>query len=412
MASFRQDKRSGRFLIVFRFCGRQFQRSIGTTSQKVARAAAARVDDTIRLIEQGRIDIPDDVDPAEFILSDGRLTKPRNAAVPIRLAELFGLYFATLPQNAKEELTLEGERIHSMHLRRHLGDKRIVQSITLSDAQKYVSDRSRDAYRGKPISVDTIRKELSTFRLVWNWGLAEGRLVRPCPTAGLKYPKRDAKPPFMTWDEIERITSRGGLSDGEVNELWDSLFLNTQEVANLLNDVKQLARHPFIYPLFLFAAHTGARRSEMLRSRIDDFDFDLGMVLIREKKRSRTQSTTFRRVPMSPLLAEEMRHWLSNHPGGQFTIADREGEMATHKATNHLRLTLKHTRWHRRLKGFHTLRHSFASNAAAAGIDQGMIDAWMGHQTEEMRNRDRHLFPRQQKSAMALIFNQDTFNGS
>ena len=32
--------------------------------------------------------------------------------------------------------------------------------------------------------------------------------------------------------------------------------------------------HGFIYPMFVFAAHTGARRSEMRRSQIHDIDLD------------------------------------------------------------------------------------------------------------------------------------------
>ena len=37
--------------------------------------------------------------------------------------------------------------------------------------------------------------------------------------------------------------------------------------------------------MFMFAAYTGARRSEICRSQIDDFDFDQKQVLIRERKR-------------------------------------------------------------------------------------------------------------------------------
>ena len=366
--------------------------------------AAARVGETVRLIEQGRIEVPMDVDPAEFILSGGRISKPRVEVIPIRLEELFDLYRTSMPKGVKEERTLEGEQLHFKHLLRHFGAKRIVQSIGLIDIQTYVADRSRDVYRGSLITVDTIRKELSTFRLVWNWALSQNRLASPCPTKGVKYPKRDAKQPFMTWDEIERIISRGGLTAEQERDLWGCLFLSTDEVAYLLNNVREIARHDFIYPMILFAAHTGARRSEMLRSRIDDFDFDLGIVHIREKKRSRTQSTTFRRVPMSRQLSDEMRTWFSVHPGGQFTISNTVREMATHTATNHLRLTLKGTKWDRRLRGFHALRHSFASNAAAAGVDPRMIDSWMGHQTEEMRNRYRHLFPKQQRTAIDRIF--------
>ncbi|MEZ6150377.1 MAG: hypothetical protein R3C09_09665 [Pirellulaceae bacterium] len=37
-------------------------------------------------------------------------------------------------------------------------------------------------------------------------------------------------------------------------------------------------------------------------------------------------------------------------------------------------------------------------------VDQRMIDAWVGHQTEEMRRRYRHLFPHKQTSELARVF--------
>ena len=53
--------------------------------------------------------------------------------------------------------------------------------------------------------------------------------------------------------------------------------------------------------------------------------------------------------------------------------------------------------------GYHTYRHSFASNLAAAGVDQRVIDEFMGHQTEAMRKRYRHLFPQSRRSAIAAF---------
>ncbi len=50
--------------------------------------------------------------------------------------------------------------------------------------------------------------------------------------------------------------------------------------------------------------------------------------------------------------------------------------------------------------GFHSYRHSFASNLAAAGVDQRVIDEFMGHTTEAMRKRYRHLFPKDRRSAI------------
>jgi integrase len=36
-------------------------------------------------------------------------------------------------------------------------------------------------------------------------------------------------------------------------------------------------------------------------------------------------------------------------------------------------------------------------------VDQRIIDEWMGHQTEEMRKRYRHLLPDQQQMAIDLV---------
>lgn len=50
--------------------------------------------------------------------------------------------------------------------------------------------------------------------------------------------------------------------------------------------------------------------------------------------------------------------------------------------------------------GFHAYRHSIGSNLAAAGVDQRVIDELMGHTTEAMRTRYRHLAPRAKRSAI------------
>lgn len=412
MASIKADKASGNFRIHFRCQGRQFQRSLKTTSVREARGALGRVEETIRLIERGRLTIPDSADPAEFILSDGRISEPVSKAKKIRFGELVTAYQTSLPKGAKEQTTLDSEELHFQHLKKHLGSKTVVTGISVADVQKYVEKRSKDTYRDKPIAVDTIKKEIATFRMLWNWAMSHQGLEQPCPTRGIKYPKRDAKPPFMTLTEIQRRIDRGGLSDDEVTELWACLFLSTDEVEQLLQDVGLSARHDHIFPMFLFAAHTGARRSEIMRSQIDDFDFELRVVHIREKKRSRSQSTTFRQVPMSERLAEGMKKWFGNHPGGQLTISRGEKSLSSDDMTNHFKAALANTSWSGKVKGFHMFRHSFASNAAAAGVNPGMIDSWMGHQTEEMRNRYRHLFPRQQKKAIDSVFGRTATSGS
>jgi hypothetical protein len=54
------------------------------------------------------------------------------------------------------------------------------------------------------------------------------------PIAGLRCPKLQEQPPFMTWAEIERAIAAGGDPD----DLWDRLFLPVSETAELLTHVK------------------------------------------------------------------------------------------------------------------------------------------------------------------------------
>jgi integrase len=148
------------------------------------------------------------------------------------------------------------------------------------------------------------------------------------------------------------------------------------------------------------------------------------MVLIREKKRSRKQRTT-RHVSLSPSLTSVLRDWLAVHPGGphlfcqQGVVARSKKRSSTtgHKgqkdrattlkgrvaevrrrerlgltaltkdeAHDHFKRTLVGSKWEV-LKGFHVLRHSFISCLAAAGVDQRIIDEFVGHQTDEQRRR-------------------------
>ena len=216
--------------------------------------------------------------------------------------------------------------------------------------------------------------------------------------------------------EIQRIIDRAQLSEAKTLELWECLFLDSNQVEELLDEVQKLELLPFVYPMLLMAAHTGARRSELVRSQLDDLDFGSGTIVIREKKRSRKLNLSFRRVPMTVRLERDLKAWIEVHPGGQFTIKPPASiprsrkvrspstGLTTDQATDHFKRTIRNTSWSGKLRGFHTLRHSFASNAAACGVDPMMIDSWLGHQTTEMRNRYRHLLPNHQRSAISKMF--------
>jgi integrase len=194
------------------------------------------------------------------------------------------------------------------------------------------------------------------------------------------------------------------LTDAAKASLWESLFLSLAEVQELLRYVKTTVRRPSDFAMFCMAAFTGARRSEILRSQVDDFDFEAGTVVVREKKRDRSKELTYRTVPMTPAFRTSMENWLRIHPGGVFTFCKNPNQpLKAQEAVKAFRSAVDGTKW-KVLRGWHALRHSFCSNCALKGLDQRIIDSWMGHQTEDMRRRYRHLFPNQQQEAICAVF--------
>jgi integrase len=419
MAWLEEHPTSGHFKICFRWGKLKRKKTVKTATRSEAEAALARFEENLRLLERGRIELPLGADIGTFLMSDGKLTGKPSAAPPPRpltLGELRDFYLGIHSDGAMEANSLDTVRMHLGHFVRTLGESFPVETLEASHLQGHINRRARKRYRGRSLSTVTLRKEMASFRACWNWAVQVGKLKGVFPHRGLKYPKTDPKPPFQTRADIERQIARGGLTAVQIRELWECLFLTRIEIDQLLEHVRRHGTQPFLYPMVCLAAHTGARRSELLRVRVDDVDFTSGTVVLREKKRSRECRTT-RRVPLSAFVQGVLRHWLAVHPGGQHlfcqaavirskTHREEPIPVTRDEAHDHLRRTLAGSAWSV-LRGWHTLRHSFASNCAKAGVAQGVVQEWMGHQTEEMVKRYRHFFPDQQREGIDKVFGSD-----
>ncbi|QDV33692.1 tyrosine-type recombinase/integrase [Tautonia plasticadhaerens] len=397
------DSKSGFYRIRFRFAGTKFNlsKTLKITDVDRAHACCETVEETIRLLKRGVLRIPDGVDPGEFIVSGGRLTEPLKPNKPVTkpktLTDLFNAYVEEMGAIEGREGTSETEGYHIAHLSTPdlLGGDRIIDEVTADDIQRYVNARSKQWWRGRLISRDTIEKELATLGTIWRWGGRRGLVAVPPPwrLRDLTLPFAKVKPQFRTSEQIERKLKRGGLTEQERREQWDCLYLTGEEIEEVLDLVQANATAPFIYPMFAFVALTGARRGELLRSQIDDFDFEAGSVTIQGTKgRQRTQIVA-REVDIHPRLRDVMTGWFAHHPGGQHTLCKADGSPLTvHEANHHFDQPLKGSKW-QVIKGFHVFRHSFASILASRGVDQRYIDKYLGHQTEEMKKRYQHLHP-------------------
>jgi integrase len=411
------EKRGKSFRIIFRHGGIRYTRSLATKDDRAAHSALVRLEDKLHRLEIGTLTAPAGVDLVDFLLSDGRLPEKVNVfkieRKAVTFTALFADYFARLPEGNLEENTIKTMKLHVNLLEKHFEKSYMIDGLTLTELQGYVEKRSKDPGRnGRKVTPVTIKKAIITLRTVWNWGRQHGLITKPFPSKGLRYPKGNEKPPFMTFAEVEKRAATA--SDAEKADLWECVFLSLREIEGLLECVKENARHEFLYPMFVFAAHTGARRSEMIRSKLTDLDFDRNLITIHERKKSHDKRTT-RQVPMSEKLRVTLREWVQKHPGGIHTFTpgthvfrskkDRSHciPLTSHEAHHYFRNIFAGTKWDQ-LHGWHVFRHSFCSNCAAKGLDQRIINAWVGHMSDDMVRRYRHLLPDQNQSAITSVF--------
>ncbi len=435
------QNRNGSYRIFFAYQRKQRVFTIGRVTEAEAKAKADQVDYLLMRLSQGLLTLQQGVDVVAFVRHDGLI--PAAQGTPAvhgepTLADLRDRYLETHGNGTLEHHTLRGIRRHFRHLGRLLGEGFPVRKLSLADLQGYVDKRAKAKGRRGTLNPLTIEKEIVTLRTAWNWGVRMKIVSGRYPYDGLRYPKSDEKPLFQTRAEIERQLP--GLPPKKAAELWEALYLTLPEVERLLAHVKERAGYPWIYPLVATAAHTGARKGELLRMRIGDVDFAAGVVSIQEKKRAHGRRTT-RRMPLSSTLAAILTDWLKIHPGGAYLFAQAEhverskkrsrttghlwnGRPGTVKerlvgvtertrpgilpltedeAGDHLKRALTGSEWSV-VRGWHNFRHSFISACASKGIDQRLIDEWVGHSTEQQRKRYRHLYPSVQAEALKSVF--------
>ncbi len=403
-------KKGGIFCVRFRFSGKEYKKSLKTRDESAAGAALHLIELTLHRLHTGQIHVPTLVDPGDFVVSGGTLLapveRPRAAETPPPLPstrELIDLYTAA-QKNLLAPSYLSSQAMHLRHLTRHLG-RRVdgpCDTVTFRDLDGYLQARLAERHP------NTAERERITLLQFYKW-VVRHQYLGTSPASGLAPIKGgEDRPPFRTSAEVERIIERGGLSDEQRLDLWECLYVSPPEIARLLATVKANAATDYGYLLHAIPAYTGMRRGEVIRLRWVDVDLDEGYVSARSRKQSRRKRETIRRITLHPELKAELLAWRATRTRGQCVICepDGAGPISNDRANRVFWQPMRKTTWcldnGRDLfkVGFHTYRHSFASNLAAAGVDQRVIDEFMGHTTEAMRKRYRHLFPSNKKSAI------------
>jgi integrase len=293
------ENRNGSWRVIFRHQGEKRYFTIGDVSASDATTFKASTEELLRLLARNLVSIPLGCSIEEFMFHRGKPPMVANKT-EITLSELREAYLAS-QEKKLEQTTLAGIRLHFNHLERILG-RVIVPQISRADLQNYVNKRSEEwidpnIYRKarkekqskrnfktpRPPKIEkdkpkrhpspaTIKKEVISLRTAWHWARRQLGLTEEFPGGKLDYAKIEVGLPWMSWDEAERRIAAGD----DPEKVWDCLYLRPVEIAEVLEYVKTRPVSPWVYAIFCFAAHTGARRSEIVRSLPSDIDLQNG----------------------------------------------------------------------------------------------------------------------------------------
>src|SRR5262245_18009782 len=239
-------KKDGIFHIRFRFRGKEYKKSLKTGDEGAAEAARHVVELTLHRLLTGQARVPDGVDPGDFVVSGGTLlqaAEPPKAALPS--TRLLAQEYATSVKDLLAPSYHYSQAMHLRHLLRHLG--------ALADAPcDRVAFRDLDGYLKKRLAernANTAERERITLFQFYKWAVQQGYLP-VSPAAGLAPIKGgEDRPPFRTIAEVTRIIERGGLTEEEMLDLWECLYLSPKEIAGLLATVRANARVDYSFLL-------------------------------------------------------------------------------------------------------------------------------------------------------------------
>jgi integrase len=403
MASLHKHE-SGLYLLAFSYNGTRYLRACGTKVKSKADALLITVEETLTDIGRGRVAVPENCSSKtlwQILKSGGHLKALPSVLANKTLGEVVADYFASYPVGAKEETTLSTERTVFGNLKRIIGEHKNLQDVGVFTIEKYIAARQKGKGNyGKTIAAKTINDEVTLFSALWKFASKRGYVAGDNPATDVRRVKGDAPLPFKTYAEIEKIIKRNRkMTDAQKQELWSCVFLDEAEILDFLAHVKKHAE-PTAHPVLAFVAFTGCRRSEMMRAEISDIDIENDSINIREKKKSKSLAVTHRRVEMHPRLKPILKAWLAMHPdNSEMLFPNADGEaMSPKESYGMFERTIRDSGKWEVVEGYHTFRHSFISGCARRGIPQAFIDAWVGHTTEAMRERYRHLYQDQFRS--------------
>lgn len=257
-------------------------------------------------------------------------------------------------QRCAEELRLKGysRRTRELYLsitRRYLefvgSEGGEVDEV--SWVRRYLLERESEK-----VSASTLHVTLCALTFFYRHALA-------CSVAlGLKYPKKPKRLPVVFF---------------------------RQEVKGLLHSVVN-RKHRIMLSL---AYGAGLRVGEVVRLRVEDFDFSSKMLHVRQGKGGRD-----RRTLLPAVLIPALKNWMFSRRKGEWVFeSERGGPLSTRTVQKIFVQALQRANIQKRAS-FHSLRHSFATHLLENGTDLRFIQELLGHRDIKTTERYTHVTER------------------
>jgi len=200
--------------------------------------------------------------------------------------------------------------------------------------EKKLQDYFNNRIQGK-LEPNTVNRIMASMKTWLNFAVRR-QYIKENPMKGIKMLRLPENPPrFLTKDEIEKVL--------------------------------KVAEKTDIYPAVATAIYTGMRKSELFTLEWIDIDFTRGTITVRNKEGFTTKSKKFRVIPLHPALKAILDR-IKLKDGHCFDIINQRRifDRIMRKAEiDDL--------------GWHSLRHTFASQMIMSGADLVTVSKLLGH---------------------------------
>jgi len=244
----------------------------------------------------------------------------------------------------------------------------------LSEITAYTLEKYKQKRLGAKLKKSSINRELGLLKSMLTtavkWELVENNGARDARLFKLDEPP------------VERVLS----------------YEEEEKLLAACDDPELLFRAPHLKPIILVAVYTGLRRSEILRLRWADIDFDNDVLIVRKSK---SRAGAGRLAYLNTLLRSTLQQWRQQVQG--------EWVFPSPKNPQEHVGDIKHS-FYRAVKiagiphlTFHQARHTFCTRLDAAGVSLSVIQELAGHASITVTRHYLHPAKELKRKAVELI---------